>query len=119
MRVLVCGSRTWTDREIVYNRLGQLEPDGLTIITGGARGADQLAHDWATFYGVDHEVYPAEWDIHGRAAGPIRNQQMLDTGIDLVIAFRMPGQSRGTDHMVRIANAAGVATDHVTLTSHP
>jgi UDP-N-acetylmuramoylalanine-D-glutamate ligase len=50
-------------------------------------------------------IYPAKWDLHGKSAGPIRNQQMLDTGVDLVIAF--PG-GKGTAHMVSIAKKAGV-----------
>jgi len=82
-----------------------LPPSHLTIIAGGAFGADSAAIDWAVVNWVNFEEYPADWDTHGKAAGPIRNQQMLDTGIDKVIAF--PG-GRGTAHMVEIARKAGV-----------
>jgi predicted polyphosphate/ATP-dependent NAD kinase len=74
-------------------------------ISGNARGADQLGEQWAKNHGFPVEVYPADWETHGRAAGVIRNQQMLETGVDLLIAF--PG-GRGTADMVRRARKAGV-----------
>ena len=76
------------------------------IISGCARGADTLGIEWAEARGMEVARFPADWETHGRAAGPIRNQQMLDDGKpDLVIAF--PG-GRGTADMVRRARAAGV-----------
>lgn len=55
--------------------------------------------------GLAVEVHPADWGRYGKAAGPIRNQEMLESGIDLVIA--LPG-GRGTADMVRRAEGAGV-----------
>lgn len=76
------------------------------IIHGGASGADTMAHRWAGMIAKPVDVYPASWCKHGRAAGPIRNQQMIDDGKpDLVIAF--PG-GKGTADMVRKAEAAGI-----------
>lgn len=76
-----------------------------TLISGMARGADTLAAKFAA--SICHvSKFPADWDTHGRAAGLIRNQQMLDEGQpDIVIAF--PG-GRGTEHMKKIARKAGV-----------
>lgn len=117
MRVLVCGGRDYDNydhvRKVLYafcdeHKLAENEykmPDGLTIVHGGARGADLLADQWAVVNWVPIEEYKADWNTHGRAAGPIRNQQMLDTGVDYVIAF--PG-GRGTEHMKKIARKAGV-----------
>jgi ABC-type Fe3+-hydroxamate transport system substrate-binding protein len=103
MRVLVCGGRDFSDRELVYETLLDLHPS--VIITGGAEGADRLAYDWACPV-VPTETYKADWTKHGRAAGPIRNQRMLDESKpDVVVAF--PG-GRGTADMVRRARAAGV-----------
>lgn len=77
-----------------------------TIIEGGASGADTLAREWADANGFRSRVYRARWQEHGKAAGPIRNQMMLDVERPiLVIAF--PG-SRGTADMMRRAKAAGV-----------
>lgn len=110
-RVLVCGSRTWTDAATIARVLGEL-PEGTTIIHGAGRGADYLAGVEAEGYGFRVEEYPADWARHGRRAGPLRNQRMLDEGRpDRVIAFRMPGPSRGTDDMVRRARAAGLPVE--------
>lgn len=121
MRVLVCGDRDWTKRHVVDLVLGGLyalhhkNPDPLVVIDGGARGADTLACEWAqgaVAYdaSVGHEHYPAKWDEHGKAAGPIRNQQMLDEGKpDVVFAFHDDlAASKGTADMVRRAKKAGV-----------
>lgn len=72
-------------------------PYGLHIIAGRARGVDTDVIGWAVGAWVPCTEYPADWKTHGRAAGPIRNQQMLDEGKpDVVIAF--PG-GRGTADM--------------------
>jgi YspA, cpYpsA-related SLOG family len=102
-RVLVCGSRKWTDATIVCYTLDALRPTA--IIEGCARGADRLAEHYATEAGITLVHFPARWDLHGRAAGLIRNQQMLDKGKpDLVVAFDATG--KGTADMVRRANLA-------------
>lgn len=105
MRVLVCGGRNYRDPKAVYEALNAL--DGVTsIIEGGAQGADCFAAEWADKTGTPHMQFNADWKTHGRAAGPIRNRQMLDEGKpDLVLAF--PG-GRGTANMIMQAQAAGV-----------
>lgn len=133
MRVLVCGSRTFNDRGIIDSVLSGVyqvatvgylvvDMEGFTLIEGGARGADSLAGQWATspFHGhnehpdhppFEHLAFPADWKKHGRAAGFIRNQRMLDEGKpDMVVAFvdKPLAESRGTADMVRRARAAGL-----------
>lgn len=103
-RVLVTGGRGYADYAAVARTLFDLNPD--IVAHGGARGADSLADDYCKLNAVPHAVYPADWQLYGKAAGVIRNQQMLnDFKPDLVVAF--PG-GRGTAHMVSIAKAAGV-----------
>ena len=109
MRVLICGSRHWTDPAPIRAVLASL-PAGTVIVHGAAPGADTLAATLAEAQGLTVEPHPADWAAHGRSAGPLRNHAMLATGIDRVMAFRLPGASPGTDHMVRIAQAAGVPT---------
>ena len=76
------------------------------MITGGASGADALAAAWTEERGVTYREYPADWAAHGRAAGPLRNQLMLERErIDLVLAF--PG-GRGTADMTTRAVRAGI-----------
>lgn len=104
MRVLVCGGRDYKDRAAVDLVLTLAKPS--VVIHGGAPGADCLAGAWALKNGVAVEAFPADWKKHGRAAGPLRNQRMLDESKpDYVIAF--PG-GLGTADMVRRAKAAGL-----------
>lgn len=110
MKVLVCGGRNYDARTVLYGVLdGIHRADGIdAVITGMARGADMLAHDWAVEQGIAVNPFPADWKTHSRAAGPIRNQHMIDQGKpDLVVAF--PG-GRGTADMVRRAETAGIKT---------
>jgi hypothetical protein len=82
------------------------------LIQGDARGADRLAKGWAESRGIPHEDYPADWRGHGRAAGPIRNRQMLDEARpEVVVAFpdHWPfNRNTGTGHMVTITESAGL-----------
>lgn len=115
VRVIVCGSRNWKDEEAIHARLEQLPREGLVIANGGARGADRIAWLWAEDHGVDVETFVARWDDKGRAAGPIRNLEMLGYApTDLVLAFRSEGESRGTDHMCTIAARRGVPVEVTT-----
>jgi predicted Rossmann-fold nucleotide-binding protein len=118
MRVLVCGGRDYSDESAVWGALDALRQryGRLTVIQGGATGADELARRWAVIQASTHLINePADWKKHGKAAGPIRNQRMLDEHRpDLVLAF--PG-GRGTADMVRRAKSAGVNVVDPTLPS--
>lgn len=107
-RLLVCGGRDFTDRERVFSvldRVNARRPVGL-VIHGAARGADTLAGEWAEEREVEVWRFVASWQKHGKAAGAIRNQAMLDAGKPQgVVAF--PGGA-GTEDMVKRAEAAGV-----------
>lgn len=109
-RVLVTGGRDFTTRAFLDAALDRYRQEhGVAlIIHGGARGADALAGRWAQASGVPFVVMPAHWQAAalGKAAGPIRNQWMLDLlHPDVVIAF--PG-GVGTRDMVARARRAGV-----------
>lgn len=120
MRVLICGDRNWTDpypiqREIsrfIHNQRGLPDDEPVIFIHGAARGADSIGGRLAAECGYTVEAYPADWTTYGRAAGPIRNKQMLDSGIDLVLAFHPDLlQSKGTANMVHQARKAGVKVE--------
>ena len=100
MRVLVCGGRDYSDADKMTRILDDLHaatPFSL-LVYGMARGADDLAKMWATARGIERLGFPADWEKYGRAAGTIRNKEMLDKGKpDLVVAF--PG-GRGTSNMI-------------------
>jgi predicted polyphosphate/ATP-dependent NAD kinase len=106
MRMLACGGRDYSDRHRVYEFLDawHAEEPITILIAGGANGADALAVDWARYRKVLYRVFAADWEMHGRAAGPIRNQRMIDEGKpDAVVVF--PG-GRGTADMILRANKA-------------
>lgn len=126
-RIIVTGSRDLTDADLVLDVLSELfeEHEDITVIHGGARGADSFAHQWAILmrkYGVKEEVYNADWRTHDaacpawhhdlptcRMAGRRRNQQMVDRGADLVVAFyKGDSENRGTQHCVDRAHLARI-----------
>lgn len=78
MRVVICGSRDWADREIIRSWVAKLPADA-EVAHGAARGADTIAGEEAEARGLRVVRYPADWKALGNAAGPIRNRQMLDS----------------------------------------
>lgn len=103
MRVLVCGGRDFSKKNLLYNTLDQYNITELCH--GGARGADSLADQWAQDNNIPQVIFPANWKKYGKKAGPYRNYKMLqEFDPDLIIAF--PGGA-GTGHMVRISREAG------------
>lgn len=117
MNVLICGGRDM-DRIDAWNWLEKNAKDELSfasglsnftidkIIHGGCRGADEGAGEWAKSEHIPVVVCQADWKKHGKAAGPIRNQLMIDLHKpDFVIA--LPG-GKGTENMIRLAESHGI-----------
>lgn len=108
MKILVCGGRDYFDQARVDRALDAIhKKHGVALlIHGGARGADTCGLLWAMNRGIPHQAFLADWDTHGKAAGPIRNQLMVDEGKpDAVVAF--PG-GRGTADMISRATTHGI-----------
>lgn len=114
-RILVFGSRTFNDRETIKSTLlDELDyhcpatpHNEITLVHGAARGADELAADVAEAFGIRVEAHPADWTRHGKAAGPIRNSEMLASGVDCAIGF-FDGPTPGSMDMLRKLITAGV-----------
>lgn len=115
--VIVTGSRSLRSRHSLESVLRSADPD--ILIHGAAKGADELAEDWAyRRQEIDVIAMPAIWERDGNAAGPLRNAAMLDVllrlgscGYDVAVyAFPAP-TSRGTWDMVRRAKGAGVRVE--------
>lgn len=106
-RYIVCGGRDFSDWQFMMEKLDSLlRIDwNFVLVHGDARGADRMAGDWGNWRSVIVEPHPANWDLYRKKAGPIRNQEMLDTGIDGVVAFK---GGYGTADMVRRATEAGI-----------
>jgi YspA, cpYpsA-related SLOG family len=119
MRVLVCGGRDYFDYENVCKVLDQYYTAvGISVIIhGGATGADKSAGDYAEDLHIPCYKFPANWNKYGKAAGPIRNKQMLEEGKpDVVIAF--PG-GKGTANMIKQAQEAGIRVITIESTAVP
>lgn len=78
MRLLIAGSRDWQDETQIRQALEHAHPT--VLIHGAARGADSIAARLAYAMGIEALAFPADWGRYGRAAGPLRNQRMLDEG---------------------------------------
>lgn len=106
-RLVFCGSCGWVHRRPIRAALSRL-PEGTIMVTGGARGADRVAEAEASRLGLEVEVYEPEWDRHGKRAGFLRNETMLNLpGAAGVRAFRTAEKNSGPDHMMRISREAG------------
>lgn len=110
MRVLIYGGRDFHDVKTAFGVLDYVladwaDPGELTIVTGLAAGADTIGRYWACLNDHKIEGYAADWVVHGKAAGGIRNQKMLDSGIDYAVEF--PG-GKGTADMRARLKKAGV-----------
>jgi hypothetical protein len=114
MRILITGSRDWTNHAAMQRALmdvvaGQHHPDGITIVHGGARGADQMAGKYGEQMGANIELHPADWDKFGRGAGFRRNAEMVEEGADVCLAFFANGATnRGTLHCSTLAARSGI-----------
>lgn len=110
MRVIICGGRDFNEAEVAWRGLDFLDRDMkiLTVIEGGARGADRIGREWAVARNKNVITVCADWKTHGVAAGPLRNQRMLDEHEPDAVLF-FPGGD-GTRDMIRRAQDAGVKT---------
>ena len=112
-RILVCGSRDWPDAEAIFARLLKEETgtNPPIIVHGAARGADMMADAAARALGFPREAHPANWTELGPRAGLLRNDEMLESGVDLVIAFRLSHFSPGTNYTIKHARARGIPVE--------
>lgn len=108
VRIIVCGGRDYADRAHVFATLDRIHSlrTIVEVIQGEAPGADRWAREWALNRGVTLTRCRAEWEKHGKRAGPIRNRQMLELKPDGVVAFDTGGP--GTRDMITAAQEAGV-----------
>lgn len=104
---LVSGSREFPDERLARAIFRAQFREGDTVIHGGARGIDTWAGEEAAKLGATCQVWPADWDNHGKNAGVIRNRHMLDEAHYLrgrAMIF-WDGRSKGTKHMLDLVQA--------------
>ena len=121
-RILVTGSRDWTNKDAVHAALNveisrAVDAFLVPVIVHGdcPTGADRIAAEFAEKYDIAVEAYPADWEKHGRAAGPIRNNEMVDRTAAVCLAFPKPN-SRGTKHCMESAAKAGILVVDLSIT---
>jgi hypothetical protein len=117
--ILICtGSRDWVDAPSLMLKLdrltSELDRKKLWIYVGDCpTGADRFVREWCFLRYVPMKLFHAEWDAKGKAAGPIRNQEMVDAakgepGKKVCVAFRRGKRSPGTDDCVARARKSGI-----------
>lgn len=114
MRVLFSGSRKFVDPMPVNEALQRLarkavDPAMVAVVHGGAPGLDSLVDALGRSMGMQVEVHRADWNTHGKAAGVLRNQKMVELGADMLFAYPLP-DGRGTQDCIARAVAAGIPT---------
>lgn len=105
-RIVVAGGRSFSDEQMVrwaFREIGLGYGD--VVVHGACRGADVTCARIAQLFGAETEAHPANWKKYGKAAGPIRNREMLESDAYMLIAF--PG-GRGTFNAVMTARSLGV-----------
>jgi len=104
MKVVIFGSRNFTDIRLIITAICHqqkfLLSDITEIISGGAKGIDSLAEQFAKENFIKFKEFPADWDMYGKSAGYKRNEEMAKYA-DYGIAI-WDGQSKGTEHMIRL-----------------
>lgn len=98
MKVVVAGSRSITDYVLVEQAISSSGLVVTEIVSGGARGVDNLGEQYANSNDVNLKIFKADWSRYGKAAGPIRNGQMADYADAAVIVW--DGKSSGTKNMI-------------------
>lgn len=119
-RLIIAGSRHFADYELLatwadHMLQNKASTHRIIIVSGTAKGADTLGEVYAKKRGYEIRRFPADWNTHGRAAGPKRNRQMGEYAHAL-LAFAKP-TSRGTASMLSIAKELGLPAKHVVIST--
>lgn len=124
MKILVTGDREWDNFEAILDALisvlddYKLVPSEIIVIHGDCRGADKMAAYVSEEMGITPIPYPAKWSQYGKAAGAIRNKEMLKDNpeIELALVFHSNlNESKGTRDMVGLLKKAGIEYRHYKL----
>lgn len=110
-RIIIAGSRTIPETGLaLFSKIStiikNLNKEDIEIVSGGARGADKLGENFAELHGLSLKVFPADWNKLGKKAGMVRNSEMANYATHLIAIW--DGESRGTKHMIEVANKKGL-----------
>lgn len=115
-RIAVVGSRKFPQPQLVSSFVGSL-PQGVCVVSGAGGAVDLAAAAAGRAAGLQVEEFPAQWALYGRSAGPVRNRQLVASGLSCLVAFVVDHRqlSPGTASVVKYARAAGVPVFFVDL----
>lgn len=111
IRIIIAGNRHFDNYRLLERKVEEFiagvrmstgeKNEPVTIVSGGAGGADSLGEAFARSHGYGVERFPADWAKYGRAAGSVRNRKMVESDPDGVIVFRKEdGVNKGSDNLV-------------------
>lgn len=111
LKLIIAGSRDLADPAVLEEAFEKLSedcqwPEIVEVVSGGARGVDALGEAWAAQHDIPVKLFPADWEVHGRAAGHIRNAQMAQYADALLAVW--DGESPGTKSMIAKAKKRGL-----------
>ena len=106
MKTIIAGSRSISDYNTIVDAVHKSGFNITEVVSGAARGVDRLGEKWANSHGIPVRQVHAEWERYGKRAGYLRNEKMADYANALIAVW--DGQSKGTEHMIRIARAKGL-----------
>lgn len=105
MKTLICGSRTINNYSLVKQVINDSGFYITEVVSGGAKGVDSLAEQWAKEHNINVKHFLPNWGKYGKSAGVIRNQQMVDYA-NVIIAI-WDGKSKGTKWTIDYALKQG------------
>jgi hypothetical protein len=106
MKTIIAGGRDIEDESLVRLAIKQSPGKITEVVCGCARGVDNIGRKLAEQYNIPVALFPANWDLHGPAAGPIRNKQMAEYAHALISIW--DGNSKGTLNMITTAKKLGL-----------
>lgn len=105
MKIVVAGSRSITNKNLVYQCIEKSNVAITEIVSGCARGVDSLAEAYAADHDIQIMPFWADWPKHGKSAGPIRNKEMAEYADAAIIVW--DGQSNGAQNMIENMRSVG------------
>jgi len=106
MKVIIAGSRGIADYDVVEKAIKESGFEITEIVSGGARGPDQIGEQYATRNSITLKQFIPDWRQFGRQAGYLRNEKMANYGEALIAVW--DGESKGTKHMIDLATKKGL-----------
>ena len=106
MKTIIAGSRTITDYSLVKQAIEDSGFPISVVVSGAARGVDQLGERWAREHKIPVVIYPADWGKYGKSAGPMRNKEMAEYAEGLILIWN--GTSKGSASMGDYARQYGL-----------